>query len=234
MVLRLENIIHYWDKQTGSAVVSGFQLSLGSGEKLALEGRSGSGKTTLLRISAGLLAPRQGTVTWRKQNSAQAEDDVPLNVYEVSEGRRSAWRQQHIGYLDQDSGMLSTLTLTDNARVPLPKAARKDPTLTENLAGLFDKLGIGHLATAYPNQCSGGERQRAGIARALLKKPSLLILDEPTASLDHTSAIRVLELLDEQVKQGSAVLVSSHDDLVKEWVDRAVPLTSVLAEDEVI
>lgn len=220
--LALTSIAHCWGERT---LITDFSLTVSPGERVSLDGRSGSGKTTLLKVSAGLLGPTHGTVTW----SAPGTDRGPnpqqdLDVYATDERTRTAWRQKHIGYLDQDSGMLPALTLLDNALVALPRERRKAPNLVNEAEDIFERLGIAHLLASYPHQCSGGERQRAGLARAFLKKPSLFILDEPTSSLDHGSALQVLAALDTAVSQGAAVLVSSHDDLVKDWVDRAIPL----------
>lgn len=211
-ILKVENISHHWDSQ--KPIYENVNYSLNNCEKTLLEGRSGSGKTTLLKISAGLLVPSGGKVGWA---------DYP-DIYALSDSQRTLWRRANIGYLNQDSTMLPNLTIGENIIQNLPRGQRKK--YKNRIVELLDILGIGHLAKAYPVYCSGGERQRAGIARALAREPQLLILDEPTASLDAKSAYRVLSLLDAVASQGAAILVSSHDPLVKEWADTCLQLSA--------
>lgn len=211
-ILKVENISHHWGSQ--KPIYKNVNFSLNNCEKTLLEGRSGSGKTTLLKISAGLLVPNGGKVGWAAYP----------DIYALSDSQRTLWRRANIGYLNQDSTMLPNLTIGENIIQNLPRGQRKK--YKNRIVELLDILGIGHLAKAYPVYCSGGERQRAGIARALAREPQLLILDEPTASLDAKSAYRVLSLLDEVASQGAAILVSSHDPLVKEWADTCLQLSA--------
>lgn len=211
-ILKIESISHCWDPQK-NPIYENVSYSLKNCEKILLEGRSGSGKTTLLKTSAGLLAPDGGKVSWV---------DYP-DIYALPDSQRTLWRRANIGYLNQDSTMLPNLTIGENILQTLPRGQKQK--YNHRIVELLDMLDIGHLDNAYPVNCSGGERQRAGIARALARDPQLLILDEPTASLDAKSAYRVLSILDEVASQGAAILVSSHDPLVKEWVDTCLKLS---------
>lgn len=212
LVLKVENISHRWNLKS-ELIYENLNCSLNNCDKILLEGRSGSGKTTLLKTSAGILAPLEGKVAWGEYS----------DIYALPDRKRTLWRRAHIGYLNQDSTMLPNLTICENIACALP--GRPSQEDKNRISGLLDLLGISHLAKMYPSHCSGGERQRAGVARALAKKPQLLILDEPTASLDTKSAYRVLALLEQVVQQGTAVLVSSHDPLVKDWADTCLNLS---------
>lgn len=179
--------------------------SVNMGDKILLEGRSGSGKTTLLKSAAGLLAPTSGVISW-----GDYED-----IYALTDRQRTLWRGKNIGYLNQDSTMLPNLTIGENIEYLMP--GKRSLESKKRIIEILESLNIGHLQKSYPAQCSGGERQRAGVARALIKNPKLLLLDEPTASLDLESARLVLSLLDQALGRGAALLVSSHDPLVKDW-----------------
>jgi ABC-type lipoprotein export system ATPase subunit len=164
-----------------------------------LAGRSGSGKTSLLKVAAGLMPPTSGEVSWDGTRITGLSDDA------ISRRRRS-----YLGYLDQGGVLLPGLTAVENVLLPaIPD--RRAAELRPTAIALLDRLGVGHRADNRPDKLSGGERQRVAFARSLLLSPSVLMVDEPTASLDRHSADTVIALLRELTADGTAVLVSAHD-----------------------
>jgi ABC-type lipoprotein export system ATPase subunit len=177
---------------------------------VCISGRSGSGKSSLIATCAGLAGASEGELSWKG-------DDMLA----WRESRWDSWRRDELGYLDQDSVLLDELRCLENVLLPI---IRPRPTDARRALDMMAKLGIGDAANAWPRTLSGGERQRVGIARATARSPAVLMLDEPTASLDRKSAFAVLDVLGEARAQGAMVLVASHDQLVLEWSDYVIRL----------
>jgi ABC-type lipoprotein export system ATPase subunit len=165
-----------------------------------LAGRSGSGKTSILRVAAGLVRPSGGDVAWAGESLAALKDDA------ITQRRRD-----FIGYLDQGGVLVGGLSALENALLPAVPG-RRTRGLEPRARGLLERLGVGHRASHRPDQLSVGERQRVALARALLLEPAVLMVDEPTASLDRTSADSVIDLLASLAAEGIAVLVAAHDE----------------------
>lgn len=185
-------------------------FSIAEGTTLCLAGRSGIGKTSVLRACAGFVPATHGSVEWRGS---------PMTGW--AEADWGAWRAEHLGFLDQDSEMLPDLRVIENVMVPVTKP---DADALARARELLTALAVDHVSNSWPHSCSGGERQRCGVARALVNQPSMLILDEPTASLDTRNANRVLEALTAARDAGTTILVASHDDLVIEWADHTLTM----------
>lgn len=180
-------------------IVTDYNLSLAPGEMHCLAGRSGSGKTSILRVAAGLAAPTAGEVRWNGESLA-----------DLSDARITALRRDFVGYLDQNGTLIPGLSAIENVLMPaIP--ARKVKELAPTARDLLEILGVGARAKHRPEQLSGGERQRVAFARSLLLSPRVLMVDEPTASLDRASADAVITLLKELSADGITVLVSAHD-----------------------
>jgi len=195
------------------ATFSDASLQVDRGTFTAVAGRSGSGKTTLLQVAAGLLAPTGGTVHW------QGRDVATLSDTEISEFRRN-----HLGIIFQDAGLVSTLTAAENVALSSYGSRRLRRTAAARAHGLLDRVGLGQRATHLPRQLSGGERQRVAIARALFGEPDLLLVDEPTASLDRPRADEVIQILVNLSQEGAGVLVASHDPAVLAPATLVLPL----------
>lgn len=180
-------------------VIEGYDLALAAGGFHCLAGRSGSGKTSVLRVAAGLANPTEGTVHW----AGDAIDDM-------SQHALADRRNTFLGYLDQGGELLPGLTALENVLLPaVPTRAVK--RLTSRAVELLEHVGVDHRMQHTPDRLSGGERQRVALARALLMEPTVVVADEPTASLDRASADTVIELLAGLVDHGVAVLVAAHD-----------------------
>lgn len=181
-------------------IVEDYDLSLHAGRMHCLAGRSGSGKTSILRVAAGLVRPTLGDVLWAGERLGDLRDDA------ITSRRRT-----FVGYLDQGGVLISGLTALENVllpAVPHGGAAEAEPRARE----LLDRLEVGSRAAHRPDQLSVGERQRVALARALLLEPAVLMVDEPTASLDRITADGVIELLTGLRDEGIAILVAAHDE----------------------
>jgi ABC-type lipoprotein export system ATPase subunit len=180
-------------------IVSDYNLALAPGEMHCLAGRSGSGKTSILRVAAGLATPTAGEVRWNSESLA-----------DLSDARITALRRDFVGYLDQNGTLIPGLSAIENVILPAVPA-RRTKELAPTARDLLEILGVGARAKHRPEQLSGGERQRVAFARSLLLSPRVLMVDEPTASLDRASADGVIKLLKELSADGITVLVSAHD-----------------------
>lgn len=185
-------------------------FTIADGSALCLAGRSGVGKTSVLRACAGFVPATNGTLTWH---------GTRMNDWGESEWE--TWRSGHLGYLDQDSEMLGDLRMIENVMIPV--TAPRPPALVRTQE-LLAALAVDHVANSWPQSCSGGERQRCGVARALISRPDVLILDEPTASLDTRNAHRVLDALTTARDAGTTILIASHDNLVTDWADNIITI----------
>ncbi|HWI30698.1 MAG TPA: ATP-binding cassette domain-containing protein [Microbacterium sp.] len=181
-------------------IVHDYDLTLERGAMHCLAGRSGSGKTSILRVAAGLIPPAAGSVSWDGLEITGLADDVV-----------TAKRRRHVGYLDQRGNLIPGLTALENVLLPgVPE--RRTRELARRARDLMNRLGVGARATHHIDRLSGGERQRVAFARALLLHPGVVMVDEPTASLDRASADSLIAMLRDLVDDGYAVLVASHDE----------------------
>lgn len=180
-------------------VLAGASLTLAAGEVVAVLGPSGSGKSTLLHLLGGLDRPDGGQVWW---------GDFPVHEHAPTE--LSERRAHYVGLVFQNHYLLSDLTLLENVSLPSRIIGEADE---ERARELLTRVGLEHRLHHTPARVSGGERQRAAVARALALKPALLLADEPTGSLDRARATHVLELLLELAAgESAAVVVVTHDE----------------------
>ncbi len=198
------------------SVVRDLDLAIYPGTITAVTGRSGSGKTSVLRVCLGDAEPSSGHVCW-----------LGRALPDLSQAEQRALRSQNLGYLDQQARLVPYLTAMENALLPAAasRGGRRNREAAESyVRGLFEELGIGPRAHHYPRALSGGEQRRVAFARALVVHPSILILDEPTSELDRASADLVIDLIRSQRDNQAAVLVATHDPVLIEHADQAVPI----------
>lgn len=188
-------------------IVESYDLQVAPGEMHCLAGRSGSGKTSILRVAAGLVRPTSGEVRWSGTAITGLGDDA------ITLRRRT-----EVGYLDQGGALIPGLTALENVVLPAVPD-RRSRELVDRAHDLLDLLGVGGRTGTYPATLSGGERQRVALARALLLSPRILMVDEPTASLDRGSADTVIDLLRSLADDGTSVLVAAHDPRLIEVAD---------------
>ncbi len=175
-------------------------LSLEKGEFVALTGPSGCGKSTLLHLCGGMDYPSRGRI-WL--------DGTDLGT--LDEGRLTRVRRRQVGFVFQSFNLLPTLTALENTALPLMLDGVSPEVARRKAAGLLERLGLLHRLGHYPQQLSGGEMQRVGIARAVCHDPLLLLADEPTGNLDSANGAHVLELLQELNRSlGVTVLLATH------------------------
>ena len=178
--------------------VDDIDFSIDTGDFVMIEGESGSGKTTFLNLLTGLTEPTSGNVMISGK---------PLK--DIGDKELSKIRNQKIKYIPQGESLLSALTVRENILFPYTIGGLEKPS-PERLLEVSDKLGITDLLDEYPSELSGGEMRRATIARAVINKPSLIIADEPTGSLDSENTFKVMEIFKNIASEGTAVIVVTH------------------------
>ena len=169
------------------------------GEYVAIMGESGAGKTTLLNILAALDRPTAGEVLLDGHDITQ-----------ISEKALSAFRRDHLGFVFQDFNLLDTFSLRDNIYLPLVLAGKPYREMEARLEPIAQRLGITDLLEKYPYEVSGGQKQRAAIARALITRPQLILADEPTGALDSRAAEELLRLFAAINQDGQTILMVTH------------------------
>ena len=179
--------------------LSNVSFSVEPGEYVAIMGESGSGKTTLLNILAALDRPTAGEVLLAGQ---------PLSA--IRERDLAAFRRSHLGFVFQDFNLLDTFSLQDNIYLPLVLAGTDYQEMRKKLRPIADQLGISDILTKYPYEVSGGQKQRAAVARALITDPQLILADEPTGALDSRSSDALLELFGALNDAGQTILMVTH------------------------
>ena len=181
--------------------LSDVSFSVETGEYVAIMGESGSGKTTLLNILAALDQPTSGKVFL---------DGKDLTM--VKEREIAAFRRDNLGFVFQDFNLLDTFSLKDNIFLPLVLAGKSPKEMELRLTPIAEQLGITHLLEKYPYEDSGGQKQRAAVARALISKPKLILADEPTGNVDNDIAAKLMKLFVELNKLGTTVVIATHSE----------------------
>ena len=188
---------------TGEARVSalaGVSFAVERGDFVALMGPSGCGKSTLLHLCGAMDRPTSGTLRFNDRDLAAMEDDELTRV-----------RREQVGFVFQFFNLLPTLTVADNIALPCLLAGVKPPEAEARARALAERVGITHRLHHYPQQISGGEMQRAAIARALIHQPLLVVADEPTGNLDSENGANVLALLKGlNTEMGVTILLATH------------------------
>lgn len=203
-------------------VLRGIDLELAAGEALAVTGPSGSGKSTLLHIIGTLERPTEGSV---------AIDGA--DPFELAERDLAGFRNRTIGFVFQDHHLLPQYSLLENVLLPTLAFPPAPDDAETRARGLLERVGLAHRLSHRPAEVSGGERQRAAVARALINSPSVLLCDEPTGNLDQANAAAVTELLLElhaegagDGREGRLLIVVTHSDEVAARIGNQVILTA--------
>ena len=211
-VLTLSEVtLVHTDGEDAVTALDHVDLTVRAGELVAVVGPSGSGKSSLLAVAGALPAPTSGTVRL---------GDVDLTP--ASRRRLDAIRREYLGFVFQGSNLVPSLTSLDQLRLPLTFGRFSDP---RDPRELLDEVGMGHKLDRRPHQLSGGERQRVGIARALVTRPRLLLVDEPTAALDRERSQEIVALLAREAHEhGVAAVMVTHDHDVLHHCDRVLQM----------
>lgn len=201
-ILEVKNLKKIYTTRFGGSQVqalSNVNFSVEEGEFVAIMGESGSGKTTLLNILAALDRPTEG--------------EVLLNGKEITHIREkeiSAFRRDNLGFVFQDFNLLDTFSIQDNIFLPLVLAGKNYREMSSRLQPLAEKLGITKILNKFPYEVSGGQKQRAAVARALIVNPTLLYADEPTGALDSKAADDILKIFTQVNNSGQTILMVTH------------------------
>ena len=174
-------------------------FTVDEGEYISIMGESGSGKTTLLNILAALDKPTKGEVLLEGQS-----------IVSIKEKNIAEFRRNNLGFVFQDFNLLDTFSLKDNIFLPLVLSGTSYREMERRLLPLADKLGIKNLLEKYPYEVSGGQKQRAAVARAVITQPQLLLADEPTGALDSKAAKELLKLFTSLNQDGQTILMVTH------------------------
>ncbi len=215
IALETQTVTKTYKSDSGTIhAVDGVSLNVKAGEFVALVGPSGSGKTTMLAMLAALLKPTSGGIF------IDGHDLTKMN-----EGERAQFRREKIGFTFQANNLVPYLTARENVELMLRLNGKLDRKGQDRAKELLARLGLGERLHNLPSQLSGGQQQRVAIARALIHNPSLVLADEPTASLDTERAFQVVEtfanLIHEQQRAGIMV---THDLRLTQYVDRVVQM----------
>ena len=206
-------------------VLKGISFEIGNGEFVTIVGPSGNGKSTLLNMITGIDRPTRGEVIVTGRE-----------VHRMSENQLAAWRGQHVGIVFQFFQMLPALTLLQNVMLPMDFARKYAPReRKERAMSLLAPVGLDDQANKLPGMVSGGQQQRAAIARALANDPDLLVADEPTGNLDQRTAMDVFDLFEQLVDAGKTLLIVTHDKELARRVPRVVEIVDGrIARDEFV
>ena len=201
-ILEVKNLKKIYTTRFGGNQVqalSNVSFSVEEGEYVAIMGESGSGKTTLLNILAALDKPTSGEVLLNGRN-----------IVTIGEKEISAFRRDNLGFVFQDFNLLDTFSIQDNIFLPLVLAKKSYKEMTRRLAPLAKQLGIEDILRKYPYEVSGGQKQRAAVARALITAPQLILADEPTGALVSAAADGLLRLFGEINGLRQTILMVTH------------------------
>ena len=201
-LLEVKNLKKVYTTRFGGTHVqalSNVNFSVEDGEYVAIMGESGSGKTTLLNILASLDKPTSGEVMLNGKNIAT-----------IKEKEISAFRRDNLGFVFQDFNLLDMFSLKDNIFLPLVLSNEKNEEMEKRLVPIAKKLGISDILSKYPYEVSGGQKQRAAVARAIITNPQIILADEPTGALDSMATDSLLKLFKEINDDGQTILMVTH------------------------
>jgi putative ABC transport system ATP-binding protein len=215
-VVQIKNVVKSFPVGDGEVtILKGLSFDVDNGEFVSIVGPSGNGKSTLLNMITGIDRPTDGEVIVTGRE-----------VHKMSENKLAVWRGENVGIIFQFFQMLPALSLLQNVILPMDFARKYTPKeRRERAMHLLDTVDLADQAHKLPSMVSGGQQQRAAIARALANDPPLLVADEPTGNLDSRTAGDVFDLFNEMVAQGKTLLMVTHDKELAKRVPRVVEIT---------
>ena len=212
-MIKLQHVTKSYCTPAGDyAALHNVDLEIGAGEFVAIAGKSGSGKSTLLNMMGGIDRPSSGSV---EVNGTA--------IHEFGDNKPAGWRGRNVGFVFQFFQLLPTLTIAENVMLPMdfchtfPVKERR-----KRAFDLLDRVGVALHADKLPSALSGGEQQRAAIARALANRPTVVLADEPTGNLDSSTSAEVLALFREMASSGITVVIATHERDIACVVDRRI------------
>ena len=212
----------YSSDQQAVAALRGISFEISRGSFVALRGPSGCGKSTLLHLVGGMDQPTRGSIFVGDANLAALNDD-----------ELAKFRRRRIGFVFQFFNLLPTLTVRENVKLPLLLDGSGDKESSRRADEFLNRVGLAPRASHFPAALSGGEMQRAAVARAVIARPELLIADEPTGNLDSESGLRVMELLQELNRDiGVTILLATHSEEAARYAGRVICMRDGLIETD--
>ncbi len=197
-LLSLENVYHRYS--ISRDIFNDINLIIREGDFFFITGSSGAGKTTFLKLLSSSLRPTGGNISFNNQN---------LN--KIAQNKLHIVKRQ-IGFVFQDFRLLPHLTTYENVALPLKVQNKKEKNYKKDVIELLSWVNLEHCTHSYPNHLSGGEQQRAAIARAVIPSPRIILADEPTGNVDHENSKKILKLFSEMNKLGTTIIIATHDE----------------------
>ncbi len=195
-------------------VIKNISLQIKENESVSIMGKSGCGKTTLLKMLGGLLMPSGGDIFYKGES-----------ITHFKNRRMEEYRRRRVGFVFQDYRLLENMTIKENMILPLMLDHRDVKESVHRVDEMAERLQISHRMDYYPNELSGGEKQRAAIGRALIHRPSLILADEPTGNLDSVSSEMVMELLVRlQQELNVTMILVTHDREIADYCNRVIKI----------
>lgn len=211
-IVSLQNVRKSYRLPAGKIeVLKGVDLQIEPGEFVAIVGPSGSGKSTLINMITGIDRPDSGEVYVAEQR-----------LTKLGENKVAKWRGTNVGVIFQFFQLLPTLSVIENVMMPMSYVGTYAGQRENRAMELLDLVGLSDIPNKYPAQISGGQQQRAAIARALANEPKLLVGDEPTGNLDSEAAVAVFELFERLASQGRTIIMVTHDEELAARVPRVI------------
>ncbi len=213
-ILKAINLKKVYATQFGGNKVealSNISFDVNDGEFVAIMGESGSGKTTLLNLLATLDKPTAGNILIDNKN-----------ISELNERELSAFRRENLGFVFQDFNLLDTFSIRDNIFLPLVLSHKDYKYMSEKLEPIAKKLALDDILDKYPYEVSGGQKQRAAVARAIITEPSLIFADEPTGALDSHSSDELLALFEQINETGQTIFMVTHSVKAACYANRVI------------
>ncbi len=213
-ILKVENLGKIYTGRFGGNQVhalTNVSFDVEQGEYVAIMGESGSGKTTLLNILAAFDRPTSGQVFLQERD-----------LTAIREGELAAFRRESLGFVFQDFNLLDTFSLRDNIFLPLVLGGMGYVEMAQRLQPIAQRMGITDVLTKYPYEVSGGQKQRAAVARAVITRPKLLLADEPTGALDSKSSDALMDLFADLNREGQTILMVTHSTKAASHAGRVI------------
>ena len=211
-IIQLKNVHKvYRTKEIETVALENVNLSIGRGEFLSVMGPSGCGKSTLLNTIGLLDTPCQGTVTINGTDTSSLKDK-----------EAAVFRNKTAGFIFQSFHLIGSLNVLDNVQLPLLYRSGAGINRSQRAREVLEKVGLSHRMRHFPAQLSGGQCQRAAIARAIIGNPEIILADEPTGNLDSKMGMEIIELLFELNREGTTIIMVTHDESVAKMTKRTV------------